>query len=142
MQPPKRLSVKCAPRSAQLTKRGCHMCQEAASEALSSLKQHGVGGISVISQPLLDCLAACSMCGRWEHREKGYFAAALKADLKAMGEKLIHMEDNWYHGDAEVGRIKEKASWKKFSETEHRQQYLINYRERKRREKDGKKTRN
>ncbi len=112
------------------------MCQAAASHALSSLKKHGVGGISALSQDLLDCLAACSVCRLWKHKEKGYFALALKADLKAMGEKLIHMEDNWYHGDAEVGRIKEKAVWKKFSETEHRQQYLIDYKEKQRREKN------
>jgi hypothetical protein len=135
-----KLTVKCSPRSAQLTERGCRMCRDAAEEALSSLKQHGVGGISVIGQDVMDCLAACSVCGRWEHKEKGYFAKALKADLKAMGEKLDHMEENWYTFDPEMSRRKKRKHWKKFSETEHRQQYLKDYRERKRREKNEKKT--
>ena len=88
------------------------MCQDAAAEAIIELKKYGPGGISITRQSLMDCLAACSSCNRWEHEEKGFFAKALKQDIKLMEQKLEEMEKNWHWGDGEMSRIRRRA-WEK-----------------------------
>ena len=126
-----KLTVICGPRSARLTEFGCRRCQEAAEEALDALKQYGPGGLSVIRQALVDCLAACSVCELWEHEEKGFFATALKEDLALMYVKLENMEKNWNWGDEEVSRIRKKEYRAEWEKGEGRQAWLEKWKEEK-----------
>ncbi len=112
------------------------MCQAAAEEALNALKRHGPGGISVVKQSIVDCLAACTVCDRWKHADKGFFSMALEQDLLFMGEKLENMEKNWYHGDPEVAKVRKDEAWKRYAESGKRQEWLDNYKRKKEEEKN------
>jgi hypothetical protein len=137
-----KLTINCEPRSARLTERGCLKCQRAAAETVELIAAYGSGGCAMVRQDLVDCLAACSICDRWEYKDKAFFTRALRRDVEDLFVVFERIERNWYRGDSELSANRNRERWTEYNKNGRRKLYDQRYAEKQKNEKEGKENEN